>query len=547
MSTEIRQVLPSDIRDALLAGSAPNAGNPFLTASAAAATYYPLTNPAGYITAGGLTGYVPYTGATASLDMGFNNIVTGGITSANQRELRAGTSGGAGNGFVDIGSYPASPNYGALYINQTVPGANNYTLLSDGSTDLSINVPTTSSNLNILRGNTSYFLQCYGDQVGGVDPSFLFSPSDRTSIPAGTAYIAYAFGGSYSNYLWQTGTVPYFFNAYIFQQIVSAVGPSTFSYAYGLYVEAPGAGLNATITNNYAAGFDGNVLVRRSLTSTISLQNWVGVAGVMALYFNKLTPSVSNYVLAATAASTYLNGNAELNFLSNNSLLLKLNKSIGTRFAYTAGSLGGLTASTEANAVLWTTGSTQWATGAIATQREFYITSPTYSFVAASTITNAYTLYVAAPTAGTNATITNKYAAGLAGNLHITTGGDTIYMSGGTNTYIWGATNMRIKGGAEVFIDANGVAAVWRTTNTLMQWIDGLNMQVGTTAGTKIGTATTQKLGFWNVTPIVQPTTGVTSATFVANAGTAVNDASTFDGYTMGQVVKALRNTGLLA
>lgn len=67
------------------------------------------------------------------------------------------------------------------------------------------------------------------------------------------------------------------------------------------------------------------------------------------------------------------------------------------------------------------------------------------------------------------------------------------------------------------------------------------------TSGTKLGTTSTQKLGFWNATPIAQPTTSVASAAFVASAGTAVNDASTFDGYTIKQVVKALRNEGLLA
>lgn len=76
---------------------------------------------------------------------------------------------------------------------------------------------------------------------------------------------------------------------------------------------------------------------------------------------------------------------------------------------------------------------------------------------------------------------------------------------------------------------------------------DGGNLAVGLSTGTKIGTATSQKIGFWNVTPIIQPTTSVAAATFVANAGTAVNDASTFDGYTISKVVKALRNLGLLA
>lgn len=34
---------------------------------------------------------------------------------------------------------------------------------------------------------------------------------------------------------------------------------------------------------------------------------------------------------------------------------------------------------------------------------------------------------------------------------------------------------------------------------------DGVDIAVGSTTGTKIGTATTQKLGFYNATPVVQP------------------------------------------
>jgi hypothetical protein len=73
------------------------------------------------------------------------------------------------------------------------------------------------------------------------------------------------------------------------------------------------------------------------------------------------------------------------------------------------------------------------------------------------------------------------------------------------------------------------------------------NLITDVTTGTKLGTATSQKLGLWNATPIVQPTTAVASATFTQNSGNTVNDASTFDGYTMLQVVKALRNIGALA
>ena len=80
-----------------------------------------------------------------------------------------------------------------------------------------------------------------------------------------------------------------------------------------------------------------------------------------------------------------------------------------------------------------------------------------------------------------------------------------------------------------------------------IQLNDTRNLIIGATTGSKIGTATSQKIGFWNATPIVQPTTAVTAATIVLNSGSTINDASTFDGYTLAQVVKALRNIGLLA
>jgi hypothetical protein len=53
-------------------------------------------------------------------------------------------------------------------------------------------------------------------------------------------------------------------------------------------------------------------------------------------------------------------------------------------------------------------------------------------------------------------------------------------------------------------------------------------------------------MGFFGTAAIAQPTTAIAAATFSQLSGNAVNDASTFDGYTLLQVVKALRNLGLL-
>lgn len=76
---------------------------------------------------------------------------------------------------------------------------------------------------------------------------------------------------------------------------------------------------------------------------------------------------------------------------------------------------------------------------------------------------------------------------------------------------------------------------------------EGANLALGTTTGTKIGTATSQKLGMFNATPDVQPTSAITAAAFSANTSGIVDDSATFGGYTMGQVVAALKRLGLLA
>lgn len=64
---------------------------------------------------------------------------------------------------------------------------------------------------------------------------------------------------------------------------------------------------------------------------------------------------------------------------------------------------------------------------------------------------------------------------------------------------------------------------------------DGVNLVLGTTTGTKVGTATTQKLGFYNATPVVQPT-AVADATDAATAITQLN-----------ALLAKLRTLGLIA
>lgn len=80
-------------------------------------------------------------------------------------------------------------------------------------------------------------------------------------------------------------------------------------------------------------------------------------------------------------------------------------------------------------------------------------------------------------------------------------------------------------------IDGTDYNVGWTTHTTLA---DGVNFTFGTTTGTKIGTATTEKLAFWNSTPVAQPASasqaavsGTAGAAYTATEQTLINDLVT--------------------
>ena len=81
----------------------------------------------------------------------------------------------------------------------------------------------------------------------------------------------------------------------------------------------------------------------------------------------------------------------------------------------------GITTTVEVPSVKYDLSSTkQWASGNFANQRQFQILAPTLSATAATTITNASTFYVsAAPSAGTNMTLTNKWSAWFGATIRV--------------------------------------------------------------------------------------------------------------------------------
>jgi len=84
-------------------------------------------------------------------------------------------------------------------------------------------------------------------------------------------------------------------------------------------------------------------------------------------------------------------------------------------------------------------------------------------------------------------------------------------------------------------LQTDGTTRLTIGTAGLFTIADALNVAVGATIGTKIGTATTQKLGFFNAAPVVQPT-AVADATDAASVITQLN-----------ALLTRMRNLGLIA
>lgn len=114
-------------------------------------------------------------------------------------------------------------------------------------------------------------------------------------------------------------------------------------------------------------------------------------------------------------------------------------------------------------------------------------------------------------------------------------------------------TNFNITGGVSFYSNAslyfdNGIVpcAVIYTTGSDAETISlHMNGSPVVKAGHVSGNGT-PTLGFFNVTNIQRPTTAGAASTFVSNTSLIANDTATWDGYTIGQLVKALRNYGLL-
>lgn len=136
-----------------------------------------------------------------------------------------------------------------------------------------------------------------------------------------------------------------------------------------------------------------------------------------------------------------------------------------------------------------------------------------------------------------NATVSSAYA------ILETYGGSNVLalQTAGSGNVAVGKTSANSK------LDVNGtITSTGAAVNGSLTMGDGNNIVVNSTTGTKIGTATTQKLGFFNATPVVQPAAYTTSnvttdRTYDANATTLDELADV-----VGTLIADIKSLGLI-
>lgn len=191
--------------------------------SALGFTPYNATNPSGYITSSALTGLVPYTGATANVDLGTNTLLSPLVQAPGTLTLNAN------GGNVVLKSY----------------GATIFTYTTNGFTA----TPVAASS--------------------GFSIAFSLTKPNNTNQTASSNIPGFNYvGGSRQ---WLTGAIATQTENVWGATTYSFVGASTITNAYGNVFNAPIAGTNCTITNRFAALFNQQI----SLTQTVTTETVV--------------------------------------------------------------------------------------------------------------------------------------------------------------------------------------------------------------------------------------------------------------------------------
>ncbi len=251
-------------------------------------------------------------------------------------------------------------------------------------------------------------------------PTAKFISGNDTAKTAATEFPDFIFGGasgdantavSTRTSTWLAGTVATQRSNYFKGTVLTgASATATFTNAYTVYIDPPTVGSNAVITSNYALGLGGSMQMVGPNFFHSGGSTFLFGSSAQSVFF--YSGGIQRLSMNSAGTWQYLNGptSASTPWITYTQSVHTSGNPTGLLFIGAAHT--GLTLSTESIDINWNLSRiVQFATGALTTQRAFLIQAPTYAFVGSSTITTAGTFVVTgAPTAGTNATITNSYS-----------------------------------------------------------------------------------------------------------------------------------------
>jgi hypothetical protein len=324
---------------------------------------------------------------------------------------------------------------------------------------------------------------------------------------------------------------------------------------------APIQGLNATLTDSYALWVEsGKVALGSSLSATGILEfhnstnsnEVIFQSGITGVSYTLTLPTAQssgtkylqndgsgnlswagaatgtgtlNFIPKVTNATGPVYGNSRISDNGTTITLAQAAASGGTPnfMSVTTGNQTGVDASSEIVDVNFNLSHTiQHNTGALALQRAFLVQAPTYSFIGASTITEATTVAITgAPIQGANCTITNAWAlhvtgaTKITGKLTVTGGIDPTYLElAGANT----DTYLNLTDGQNVPISAANQGRM--RYNTALQTFQFSENGGAWTDLTGVGPGTVNRLSKFSTTTTIGDSS-------ISDTGTSVTQTQT--------------------
>lgn len=348
------------------------------------------------------------------------------------------------------------------------------------------------------------------------DPMNLTQQHMRVYEAAGTKYVNMTHDGTDAIIFPSSGVL----------SVVNSTTAQTFR-VYGTttgpkYIELKHDGTNAILDHLggelqlTASGAD--LKIQSGLGNVLYLNNQNGMTGGIrfgSATNNSTSGSINTFYNTGTLADTGTNSTTEHHLIH---VAPVINFTGATRTGRVIGAFYGCTATsmpTGQNAAIAMNATAASTWGGLMLEND-YTSDTNYSIGRLYFTSNVLTL---ATLVGSSGTARDIRMTSAGGNIYFNTGADRLQLS----TSALGFTT--------------GISLAFATSG----------------AGTKIGTGTTQLMGFWNATPIVQPSSTGETTGWTSGGGTAATSTDTYTGntgtkaYTLNDVVKHLKTMGLLA